>query len=66
MSYFMFSSQFSEIRKLLQREQGIQDVKYAKWEGGNFHLPSKLSIERDQRLYNLVSDYSNRDLRIYL
>ena len=37
-----------------------------KWEGGNFPLPSKLSIEREQRLYNLVSDYSNRDLLTYL
>ena len=58
---------FPKFVKLLQREQGIlQDVKYAKWEGGNFPLPSKLSIECKQRLYNLVSDYSNRDLLTYL
>ena len=56
---------FPKFVKLL-REQWIKDVKYAKWEGGNFPLPSKLSIEREQRLYNLVSDYSNRDLLTYL
>ena len=57
---------FPKFVKLLQREQGIQDVKYAKWEGGNFPLPSKLSIKREQRLNNLVSEYSNRDLLTYL
>ena len=41
-------------------------MKYAKWEGGNFPLPSKLRIEREERLYNLVSDYTNRDLLTYL
>ena len=42
---FMFSFQFPKFVKLLQREQWIQDVKYAKWEGGNIPLPTKFSIQ---------------------
>ena len=57
---------FPKFVKLLHREQGIQDVNYAKWEGGNIHLSSKLSIGRDERIYNLVADYPNRDILIYL
>ena len=53
---------FPKFVKLLHREQAIQDVIYAEWEGRNFSTPSKLSIEREQRLHNLVSDYSNCDL----
>ena len=57
---------FPKLVNYLQREQAVQDEKYAKWESGNMHQQSKSSKDRDERLFNLVMDYENRDTLNYL
>ena len=52
---------FPKLVNHFQREQALQDAKYAKWEGGNRHPQTKSSKERNERLYNLVIDYEKRD-----
>lgn len=41
-------------------------MNYAKWQEGYIHLPSKFSIDREERIYNLVANYPNRDILIYI
>ena len=50
----------------LQREQSLQESKYAKWEAGDIPFEAKLSKERTERLFNLVTNYQNRDTISYL
>ena len=57
---------FPKLVNHFQREQAVQDAKYAKWEGGNRHPQSKSSKERNERLYNLVIDYEKRDTITFL
>ena len=56
---------FPKLVNYLQREQAVQDEKYAKWESGNMHQQSKSSKDRDERLFHLVMDYENRDTLAY-
>ena len=56
---------FVKLIKDIQREQSLQETKYAKWEGGSNNT-SKMIIERDKRIYNIVVDYENRDTLEYL
>ena len=57
---------FVKLVKYIQREQSLQEAKYAKWEGGSNNATSKMTIERDKRIYNIVVDYENRDTLEYL
>ena len=38
----------------------------AKWEAGDIPFEAKLSKERTERLFNLVTNYQNRDTIPYL
>ena len=57
---------FPKLVNHFQREQAVQDAKYAKWEGGNRHPQSKSSKECIERLYNLVIDYEKQDTITFL
>ena len=56
---------FVKLLKYIQREQSLQEAKYAKWEGGSNNEASRMTIERDKRIYNTVVDYENRDTLEY-
>ena len=57
---------FVKLLSFLQKEQSLQDAIYAKWEGGTIKKRSKLSVEREKRIYNIVSNYDNRETLEYL
>ena len=58
---------FSKLIRHLQRVQAIQDINFAKWESGNIQVQSKSTYKRrSERLFNLVSDYDNRETLVYL
>ena len=57
---------FPKLMNYLQREQSLQETKYAKWEAGDIPFEAKLSKERTERLFNLVTNYQNRDTILYL
>ena len=57
---------FTKLIKFLQREQGIQEVNFVKWEAGNYPQLSKGTLERNERIFNLVQDYPNRDTITFL
>ena len=44
-----------------QWERSLQETKYGKWEAGDIPFEAKLSTERTERLFNLVTNYQNRD-----
>ena len=50
----------------LQKEQSLQEAIYAKWEGGSIKEHSKLSVEREKRIHNIVINYDNRETLEYL
>ena len=52
--------------KHLKREQSLQEAIYSKWEGGERKEISKLSSEREVRIFNIISDYANRGRLEYL
>ena len=56
----------SKLLKFLQREQSLQEARLAKWEAGVTNFQNKKSIEHNERIKTLVSDYANRDTMTYL
>ena len=56
----------SKLFNVLQREQSIQEATLVKWEAGQRKLASKKSMERNESILALVSDYANRDTITYL
>ena len=50
----------------LQQEQSPQETRYAKWEAGDIPFKAKLRKERNERLFNLATNYQNRDTIPYL
>ena len=57
---------FVKLLSFLQKEQSLQEAIYAKWEGGNIKKRSKLSIEQEERIYNIVINYDERETIDYL
>ena len=57
---------FVKLLSFLQKEQSLQDAIYAKLEGGTIKKRSKLSVEREKRIYNMISNYDNRETLEYL
>ena len=56
----------SKLLKFLQREQSLQEARLAKWGAGVTNFQNKKSIEHNERIKTLVSDYANRDTMTYL
>ena len=52
--------------KALQREQSLQEAFVTKWEAGETRVHTKKTVERNERIRALVSDYENRETLIYL
>ena len=46
-------------------KRALQHATYAKWEGGTIKKRTKLSVEREKRIYNIVSNYDNRETLEY-
>ena len=52
--------------KALQREQSLQEAFVTKWEAGETRVHTKKTVERNERIRALVSDYENRETLTYL
>ena len=56
---------FVKLLSFLQKEQSLQEAIYAKWEGGTLKERSKLSLEREKRIFSIVVNYDNRETLEY-
>ena len=57
---------FVKLLSFLQKEQSLQEAIHAKWEGGSLKGCSRLSVEREKRIYTIVINYDNRETLEYL
>ena len=54
---------FIKLLSHLQREQSLQEANVVKWEAGEI---SKSRETRNERIFNIVSKYENREMLSYL
>ena len=52
--------------KALQREQSLHEAFVTKWEAGERRVHTKKTVEHNERIRALVSDYENRETLTYL
>ena len=57
---------FIKLLNHLQREQSLQEANVVKWEAGEISSISKSSETRNERIFNIVSNYENRETLSYL
>ena len=57
---------FIKLLSHLQREQSLQEANVVKWEAGETSSISKSSETRNERIFNIVSNYENRETLSYL
>ena len=57
---------FIKLLSHLQREQSLQGENVVKWEAGEISNISKSSETRNERIFNIVSNYENREMLSYL
>ena len=57
---------FVKLLSFLQKEQSLQEAIHANWEGVSLKECSRLSVEREKRIYTIVINYDNRETLEYL